>query len=173
MFREEILKVTQPRVHKVTNSIGVYDIYKLIRKDRWNQTQERISESDFYKIIRAVNKEIARNISLGEEVHLPHRMGYFELRKRNVKPVLANGKLKVKYPIDWKATLELWEKNTDLMEDKVLVRRQVNNVFFVYYNKNKANYINKNFFKFSPTRTLKIALKENIQKGIIDAYTVN
>ena len=34
-FRREVLKVDKPRVHKVKNSLGVYDAYKFIRKRGW------------------------------------------------------------------------------------------------------------------------------------------
>ena len=34
-FRREVLKVDKPRVHKVKNSLGVYDAYKWLRKNKW------------------------------------------------------------------------------------------------------------------------------------------
>jgi hypothetical protein len=34
-FRRKILKLNEPRKHKVRNSLGVYDAYKYIRKNKW------------------------------------------------------------------------------------------------------------------------------------------
>lgn len=34
-FRRQVLKVDEPRVHKVRNSFGTYDAYKYIRKNKW------------------------------------------------------------------------------------------------------------------------------------------
>jgi hypothetical protein len=34
-IRAKILKLNEPRKHKIKNSIGVYDVYKRIRKNKW------------------------------------------------------------------------------------------------------------------------------------------
>ena len=57
-FRKELLKINESRVHKVKNSLGVYDAYKWIRKNKW-LGMSPISEHDFYAIIRTVNKALA------------------------------------------------------------------------------------------------------------------
>ena len=59
-FRDTVKKVNLSRVHKITNSIGTYDIYKIIRKNSWKGIGRPVSEKDFYTIIREVNKQIAR-----------------------------------------------------------------------------------------------------------------
>ena len=57
-FRKELLKINKSRVHKVKNSLGIYDAYKWIRKNKW-LGMSPISEHDFYAIIRTVNKALA------------------------------------------------------------------------------------------------------------------
>ena len=49
-FRKEVLKVNKSRVHKVNNSLGVYDAYKWLRKNKWLDVGP-ISEHDYYTII--------------------------------------------------------------------------------------------------------------------------
>ena len=34
-FKARILKIHDTRTHKVTNSLGVYDSYKWLRKNKW------------------------------------------------------------------------------------------------------------------------------------------
>ena len=50
-FRKEVLKVNKSRVHKVNNSLGTYDAYKWLRKNKWLDVGP-ISEHDYYTIIR-------------------------------------------------------------------------------------------------------------------------
>ena len=54
-FRRQVLKVDGPRVHKVNNSYGVYDAYKYIRKNKWFDIGQPVTEHQFYSIIRRMN----------------------------------------------------------------------------------------------------------------------
>ena len=47
------------RNYKITNSIGVYDLYKLIRKNHWYDIGRPLKEHEFYAIIRKVNSLLA------------------------------------------------------------------------------------------------------------------
>jgi hypothetical protein len=58
-FRNRIKKVSSSRVHKVTNSIGVYDSYKWIRKNKWYNIPRPLKEGEFYKIVRSINLYLA------------------------------------------------------------------------------------------------------------------
>jgi hypothetical protein len=44
-----------PRYYKVNNSLGVYDAYKWIRKNKWFNIGRPLKEHEFYSIIRKVN----------------------------------------------------------------------------------------------------------------------
>ena len=44
--------------------------------------------------------------------------------------------------------------------------------FKFYYNKKKANYNNKIFYRFTPTRSLRLKLKEIIDKQGFDALLI-
>ena len=107
-FRRQIQNSSK-RCHKVTNSLGSYDAYKYIRKNKWFDIGRPLTEHEFYQIIRRVNNYLAEELVNGNDIIFPNRMGKLELRKRNSLPVIdKNGSLKVTYAIDWDSTLKLW-----------------------------------------------------------------
>ena len=51
-FRRKILKVDDGgHLHKIRNSIGIYDIYKMLRKNKWLNIGRPLTEHEFYTII--------------------------------------------------------------------------------------------------------------------------
>ena len=167
---EEILRLHDTRNHKVTGSLGVYDAYKYIRKNKWFDIGRPLKEGEFYKIIRGVNNLLAAELIKGNQINLPHRLGTLEIRKRPTRVAIVDGKLVTNLPIDWDATLKLWYEDRKAYDDRTLVRIENEEVFKVYYNKKDANYNNKSFYEFRPNVELKKELSQNIKKGIIDAF---
>lgn len=80
-FSNQIKKANEPRHVKISNSFGVYDCYKAIRKHQWYDIGRPLKEHEFYSIIRGVNNLFAEDIANGKEVTFPSRMGGLELRK--------------------------------------------------------------------------------------------
>lgn len=156
------------REYKITNSIGVYDIYKLIRKNRWYDIGRPLKEHEFYAIIRSVNKLLAENVINGETVVFPEQMGKLELRKYPKGVSIVDGKLKNTYPIDWKSTNQLWNEDEEEHKKKTLLRYESPMVYQVRYCKEGATYENKIFYQFRLHRKVRIGLKENIIDGKID-----
>lgn len=156
-------------VFKVRNSWGVYDAYKHIRKNKWYNIGRPVKEQEFYSIIRKVNILLAKNLSDGENVIFPSCMGCLELRKRKAEAYLKDDKVEINYPVDWKNTLVLWYKDEEEYNKRTLIRRNVPFVYKIAYNKRRANYQNKGFYKFVLNRKVKRALRDNIEKGKIDA----
>lgn len=173
MTREELLKLNEPRVHKVNKSLGVYDIYKFLRKRKWIDIGQRLTEHEFYSIIRKINNELAYSLSIGNDIKLPHRMGKIELRKYNAKFSFDDGKIKTNLPIDWDKTLKLWCEDEEAYKSRTLIKMEEKEIFKIYYNKYKADYTNKSFYQFNANRELKKALKKNIKEGRIDAFLLN
>ena len=171
-FRKRILKLNEPRTHKVRNSNGVYDAYKWIRKNKWLDIGRPITEHEFYTIIRQVNNLLAENFLKGRDIVLPHRLGTIELRKYETKMLLNNGKLHTNLPIDWNRTLKLWAEDEEAYKEKMLVKVEEKEIFKVFYNKGKANYNNKSFYEFEVNRDLKRRLKQRIKEGLIDAFKI-
>lgn len=169
-FRKKVLKVNNSRIHKVTGSLGVYDAYKWLRKNKWLSLNP-ITEHDYYTIIRTVNKILVNNFLKTGSIKLPERMGEITLRKYQAKITLENGKIKTNLPIDWDATLHLWAEDKDSYDNRVLIKAEEREIFKVLYDKSKALYNNKSFYTFEPNRDIKVALKTKLKKGVLDAFT--
>ena len=169
-FRRKVLKVDHSRNHKVKNSIGVYDIYKHIRKNKWYDIGQPITEHQFYTIIRQVNNVLADNLLKGNDIVFPNKMGRLEVRK--FKPIirLDNNKLTVRLPIDWDRTLKLWSEDEEAYKERTLVKMEEKEIFKVCYNKTRADFPNKGFYQLQINRDLKIALKKKIKLGNFDAF---
>lgn len=172
-FRDTVKKVNLSRVHKITNSIGTYDIYKIIRKNSWEGIGRPVSEKDFYTIIREVNKQIARMLVSGQEIKFPARMGTLELRKKPSRIEIIDGKLVTNLPIDWDATLKLWHEDKEAYDEKILVRYENEAIFKILYDKSTATYKNKSFYDFRPTRTIKKQISRLVKANKLDAYLLN
>lgn len=169
-FKEQILKLNGSRKHKVSNSLGVYDAYKWIRKNKWLDIGRILTEHEFYSIIRRVNNYLAESLAEGNDVTLPNKMGKLELRKYDVRYSLDGTKVKTNLPIDWDRTLKLWYEDEEAYTNKYLVRLEEKELFKVYYNKTKATYNNKSFYEFTINRDLKKQLKHKIKEDRIDAF---
>ena len=168
-FRREVLKVNKSRVHKVKNSLGVYDAYKWLRKNKWLDI-EPISEHDFYAIIRAVNKALAKSFLHLGSIKLPLRMGEIILRKYHPSITSQDGKIKTNLPVDWDSTLQLWSEDKESYKKRTLIRLEEKEVFKVLYDKSKALYNNKSFYAFNLNRGIKTALKKQLKNGLLDAF---
>lgn len=169
-FRRKVLKVDHSRNHKVKNSIGVYDIYKHIRKNKWYNIGQPITEHQFYTIIRQVNNVLADNLLKGNDIVFPNKMGRLEVRK--FEPIIRfdDNKLTVRLPIDWDRTLKLWSEDEEAYKERTLVKMEEKEIFKVCYNKTRADFPNKGFYQLQINRDLKIALKKKIKLGNFDAF---
>ena len=168
-FRREVLKVNKSRVHKVKNSLGVYDAYKWLRKNKWLD-MEPISEHDFYAIIRAVNKALAKSFLHLGSINLPLRMGEIILRKYHPSITSQDGKIKTNLPVDWDSTLQLWSEDKESYKKRTLIRLEEKEVFKVLYDKSKALYNNKSFYTLELNRNIKLSLKKQLKNGLLDAF---
>ena len=169
-FRRKVLKVDKPRVHKINGSLGVYDAYKYLRKNKWFNIGRPLTEHEFYTIIRQVNNYLADELIKGNDIVIPNRLGRIELRKYNAIIAFDNGKIKTNLPVDWDRTLKLWAEDEESYKNKTLVKMEEKEIFKVYYNKHNANYENKSFYTFEVNRDLKRRLKQNIKNKVVDAF---
>jgi hypothetical protein len=169
-FTDDIMGVHSSRNHKVKNSYGVYDAYKYIRKNKWFDIGRRLTEHEFYTIIRKVNDYLALNLSQGKAIDLPLSMGSLELRKDPKRLSIVNGKLHTNLPIDWNATLKLWCEDPSSYTNRTLIRIESDEIFRVFYNRQNALYTNKTFYEFQTNRSVRKSLKRQIQAGHVDAF---
>ena len=171
-FMNSIKRVDKPRFHKINNSLGTYDAYKWIRKNKWCNIGRCLTEHEFYSIIRKVNDYLADSFLHGNDIKLPHRMGRLELRKYDARVTFDGEKVKTNLPIDWDKTLKLWYEDEEAYKEKTLVKVEEKEIFKVYYNKQLADYNNQVFYEFNVNRELKKRLKQRIKEGILDAFKI-
>lgn len=171
-FRRQVLKVDGPRTHKVNNSYGVYDGYKYLRKNKWLDVGQSVTEHQYYSIIRRMNNLLADSLIQGHDIELPCRMGTIEVRKYDAVISINNGKVKTNLPIDWDRTLKLWSEDEEAYKERTLIKAEEKEIFSIYYNRTKAKYENKSFYEFLPNRQLKLMLKRNIKAGRLDAFLI-
>ena len=174
-FRKEVLKANNKHKYKVTNSNGTKAAWRWIKKNKWLNIGQPITELEFGTIIKAINKTLQDQLVAGKDVLFPNRMGRLEIRKFTPKKEFKDGKVVTTLPVDWKKTIELWWEDEESYKAKTLVRQDVNEVFTFYYNKNAkyAHYTNKSFYQFIPTRYLKKRIKQKVLNKSFDALLLN
>ena len=169
-FKNKVMRVSEPRKHKVRNSYGIYDGYKFYRKNKPKDSKYILTESQYFAITRRINNILVELILLGGDITLPYRLGRLEIRKKNARVYFDKGKLKTNLPIDWDRTLKLWYEDEEAYKNKTLVKTDEKEIFKLYYNRGLAEYTNKSFYQFNFNRELKRRLKDSIKNGNIDAY---
>ena len=172
-FLKVIKNVCGPRTHKITNSYGVYDAFKYYRKNKIKNSKYYLNESDYFAVIREFNKHLIDVLLTGSEVPLPMLMGSLQVRKHECGVTMKDGEIKITYPIDWDKTLDLWYRDEDARDKKILIRREIGEIFRVLYIKSKAKYKNKTFYTFSTNREIKKLLKLSINNNKTDAFLIS
>lgn len=169
-FKLQIVKAHGPKIHKIRNSFGVYDVYKWIRRNKWLDIGGPITQHQFYFIIRNINKELIQQFFTKQCIVLPHKMGRIELVKNKTKVVIKDGKLKIKKAINWGETLEYWNQDKEAFDKRILIYNTAQYIFKIIYSKIKANYKNKQVFFFYPNRTFKRQLAALLKDNKIDTW---
>lgn len=167
-FRKQVMKVSKSRKQKINNCLTTETIYYDLK--RKGMIDKHLKRGEFRLIIRQFNLLLAEELTKGNDIQFPHKMGRVELRKLVPTVKFKNGKLYNGMPIDWNATLKLWQEDEECMKNKQLVRKMEKEMFKIIYNKNKADYNNRTFYDFRVCRDLKQALKTKIQNREIDAF---
>ena len=174
-FISNIKKLKNTRNHKIKNSYGVYHAYKYYRKNKPKDKKYILTESQYFSIIRSINKQLGDLLVGGEDIKLPCNLGKLEIRKYKSSVSIddESKKIKTNLPIDWSNTLKLWYEDEECFNKKILVRLEEKEMYKIYYNKSTARYNNKIFYEFRINRDLKNKLKQNIKSGVIDAFNIN
>lgn len=172
-FRNKVQRAGQGKHYKVTGSWGIYDCYKLLRKNKWQGVDRPLKEVEFYSIVRKMNECLAQEIGEGRSIDFLHHMGKLEIRKYAPSASYVNGRLRITYPINWDETMKLWFTDEEARAKKILIRFESPVEFTIRYNKTRANYTNKSFYEFAVNNKIRQMLKENIKKGKIEtAYNI-
>lgn len=171
-FTVETKKAKGSKEKRIRDSYGVKCAFKEMRRNKWKNCKRAVTEKEFYAIIEAVHAVYAEALLDGEDIFFPYRMGRLSIAKHPANTyVNARGELIVKKPINWKETLKLWYEDEESRNKKTLIRHDVSEVYHIRYNHWRGNAKNKQFFKFTPCRSLRIRLKEKIKNNeITDAF---
>lgn len=164
------------RIHKLKGDYGIGDYYKYYKKKY--DHDDTISRQTYNKILTDFNAGI---IDLVIEQHLIFYIPFLGLeifiKKDKRKPKIVNGKLVNNVPINWKATTDLWGRDEEAKEKKVLVRYSNSHtsgyVFRIYCKKFKSRIRQKRLYKFKPSRKFQRALSARIldpNKDNFDAF---
>lgn len=169
-FRAKTLKLTGEKKFKVTNSYGTKQGWRWLRKNKWLDIGQAVTERQFGEIIKGVNKILVGRLLKGLDAKFPNRMGKLELRKYFPQVKFENSQCITNLPIDWKRTLHLWHEDPQCRKDKYLVRKETDEIFKVLYNKRHAVYKNKKYYQFSLARAVKLELKNTAENNRLDAF---
>ena len=108
---------------------------------------------------------------------MPYRLGLLGIRKKKLTPwINKEGELVNPLPIDWKATMDLWEVDEEAKRLKKRVRHYNEHTkgFIAqwYYSTTKATYQWKSAYSFIPCRTAKLDLSKILkdEDSKIDYY---
>lgn len=162
------------RIHKNKADYGMSDYCTFYRKEYNN----KINRSLYNNIITDFNDSV-RKLIINEELNFyaPYIGIELSIRKDKRKPRIVDGKLINNIPVDWKATNELWNKDSEAKEKKLLVRYNNSHtsgyVYRLYLNKFKSKMRNKNYFKFRTNRIFQRMLSKRIKdpnKEMFDSF---
>ncbi len=171
-FSKEVLKLNEHRNFKITNSLGVYDAYRWIRRNKYFGITP-FKDSLFYKVIREVNKALIEDFLSTGIIEFPCKMGKLELRRYNIRLKLKDGKINTNLPINWKETLKLWSEDKESFNNKTLLRQtNLKCLYKIFYIKNKACYNNKTFYAFKINRGFKNSVVNKLINGKLDAFEI-
>jgi hypothetical protein len=137
-----------------------------------------VNYSDYCKIIDTFNQKLRDEILFNSfDYNMPSRLGLLGIRKKKLTPwINEEGKLINPLPIDWKATMDLWEVDPLAKKEKKLVRHfNEHTKGFIaqwYYSTTKANFQWKSAYAFIPCRTAKLELSKILKNedSPIDYY---
>lgn len=169
-FKNDVVGANHKRhVFEVTNSNGTKEAWRWLKKNKWLNLSQPVTERQFGYIIKTINSYLQDQLLSGKDIVLPHRMGVLELRKFSTPVSLVNDKVVTYRPVNWQETVRLWWEDKEAYNNKTLVRHDIQEIYTVYYNKSKALYKNKSFYKYTPTRVIKKRLRDKITRGETDA----
>ena len=172
-FRAKTIGLFGKKHFKISNSYGTKQAWRWLRKNKWLDIGQPITEHDFGAIIKAVNLALKDRLFKGHDIHLPERMGKIEIRKYSTKIRIKDGKMRTNLPVNWSRTLKLWYSDEEAKKSKFLVRQEPKQLFTIYYNKSIANYNNQAFYQFTPNRTFKKELSDKVNNDEIDAFLIS
>jgi hypothetical protein len=157
---------------KIKTHYGMPDYYKYFKK---NNKELNIDNKTFYNVVSEFNSEIM-NLIIEEnlEYNIPYVGSSLSIKKNKRIPKIINGKLYNTAPVDWVTTNNLWEKDPEAYEKKLLVRYLNNHtlkyVFKIAFKKYNTYFLNKNIYSFKASRDFSRLLGKRIKDENKEKY---
>lgn len=152
------------RNHKIKCHYGSNDFYAYYQK-----MGGILCRKQFGDILKKMNQMISEKILEGYSFKMPCRMGVLAVTKKKEFLDIKDGKAVTNRPIDFKSTLELWEKYPEAKEEKKLVRflnKHSNGyIYKIAFNRFYATYKNKSVYSVQVNRQIKRNLAQKIFSG--------
>lgn len=151
--------------------IKFYDTRDIFRTVRGTSLRGLgIKEKEFCSIVNNINKKIADAILNGDLVKLPCSMGTLVPMQQETLYMNKHGKLVINRPVNWKATMELWNSDPQAKSENIRIRHDVDKRFKIIYSKKGANFRNKYYVKFKPIKSLREEFINRAVEGTISCY---
>lgn len=164
---------------KIKTHVALPEQYAFYKENNFENDKsfyyvDRKTYSKFLKVFFA--KVVDAMITEGFEFVMPFKTGLLAIRKyQQVLKYDKDGKVNLNnLPVNWNATLKLWENDKEAKENKKLIRylNEDREIYNYKYLKRKANFKNKHYFNFKATRTNKIKLKEAVKKNLVNCFNL-
>lgn len=154
--------------YNIRNSWGVYDFYKYYRKTKPQDPKFIISDVQYYSIFRRVNELLVDSLVRTGELDFPYKMGKLIVFKRTFKSWIApNGNRYTSRRVNWDKTLELWYNDEEAYRNKTLLYYESDERLTIRYNKTKAEFKNKYYYEFKPSRDIDRRVKNESVVSLI------
>lgn len=154
--------------YNIRNSWGVYDFYKYYRKTKPKDPKFIISDVQYYAIFRRVNELLVDSLVRTGELEFPYKMGKLIVFKKTLKSWIApNGVRYTSRKVNWDKTLELWYNDEEAYRNKTLLYFENDERLTIRYNKTRAEFKNKYYYEFKPSRDIDRRVKNESVVSLI------
>jgi hypothetical protein len=159
----------EQRKHKIISDYGINDYFRHYKANGGNESKKL-----YTKVIREFHRAIGTLLATEEyNFKLPRRLGSLCVKKEKNFVSVKEGKLITNLPVNWKATLKMWEVDEEAKLNKTCLRYEnyhSNRYSYRFrYLKSKAIYKNKQLYRIWVNRKVKRQLAQLIFKyGEID-----
>ena len=173
MTAEEIKKVKEKRNSKIKNCVGVIEGYKWLKKKKWLNVGQEITNHQYRRIIRQLNKELIEELFRRGSVEFPWGLGKLQVRKEKSRISFKDGKIDTNLNIDWGKTVKLWSQDKEAHKNKTLVKCDCKYLYHIFYTKKEtANFKNRIYYKLRLVREVYKRMRDKIDNNELEAFLI-
>ena len=143
---------------------GTVDYYKY-----YKTKGGKLDKQTFSKILNEINIRLMDEVINGYTLKFPDFMGALMIKVSKPTVEFKDGKLFTKRPMDYAATLKMWEEDPSTKEQRKIVRHLNSHtnglVYKLHYCKSVAKYTNKSVYNASINRYYKRKFAQLLKEG--------